>query len=181
MNGVAVMVRQHLHFNVSRVLDVFFQVDPGVSKRCLGLILRLLERGFQGEIVSGDSHPFAATPRSRLDQNREADFVSDTDRFLIIFDQAITTRHDGDVRVTRDSAGTILVSELFHRDRSWADEIDLAATTNFIEMGVFRKESIAWMNRFDVADLGCTDHVCDLQVAIGRFRGTDANRLIGEI
>ena len=43
VHDVAVMVGQHLHFDVPRLLDVFFEIDVAVAERGLGLGLRLLQ------------------------------------------------------------------------------------------------------------------------------------------
>ena len=60
-----------------------------------------------------------------------------------------------------------------------ADELDVAASADLGEVGVLRKEAVAGVNRLDVADLGGADHAVDLEVAVGGFRGADAEGLVG--
>ena len=51
MHRVAVVVGQHLHLDVPRMLDVFFQVDVAVAEGGLGLGLGLLQGGLQRQVV----------------------------------------------------------------------------------------------------------------------------------
>ena len=77
------------------------------------------------------------------------------DRFRIILDEILAAWNDGDLGRSCEGPGLILVSELFHRARRRADEVDLAAAADFIEMGVFGEEPISGMNCLNVADFGC--------------------------
>ena len=56
VHHVAVQVGQHLHLDVPRMLDVFFQVDFGVAEGGLGLGLGLLQGRLQGQLVDGHAH-----------------------------------------------------------------------------------------------------------------------------
>ena len=47
-------------------------------------------------------------------------------------------------------------------------------------MGIFRKESVAGVDRLHVADLGGADHPVDSQIAISSAGGAHANRLVGQ-
>ena len=73
VDHVAVLVGQHLHLDVPRVLDVFLQVDVGVAEGGLGLGLGLLQGRLQGQVVHGHAHAAAAAAGRGLDQHRKAE------------------------------------------------------------------------------------------------------------
>ena len=56
MHDVAVMIGQHLHFDVPRMLDVFFEIDVAVAERRLGLGPRLLQRRLERQVVRRHAH-----------------------------------------------------------------------------------------------------------------------------
>ena len=51
MHHVAVVIGEHLHFDVPRLLDVFFQVDVAVAEGGFGLGPGLLQRRLQRQVV----------------------------------------------------------------------------------------------------------------------------------
>ena len=84
----AVLVAQHLDFDVARVLDEFLDEDAVVAERGLGLRARALEalRHLVGRI--GDAHALAAATGGGLDHYRIADLVGDADRLVAVGDLA---------------------------------------------------------------------------------------------
>ena len=81
----------------------------------------------------------------------------------------------------RQLAGRVLVAELGHRLRAGADEVDLAAAADLVEVGVLGQEAVAGMNRLHVADFGRADHAGDLEIAVGGLRRADAIRLVRQL
>src|SRR5207237_10358649 len=75
---VPVIVVEHLHLDVSRVLEVFFEIDGGVAEGRPGFRPRdtycALQRGFR----MYDTHASAAAPARRLYD----DWVTDFSRYL---------------------------------------------------------------------------------------------------
>ena len=49
------------------------------------------------------------------------------------------------------------------------------------EVRVLREKAVAGMDRLHVGDLGGADDARDLEVAFGRRRRADADRLVGEL
>ena len=82
MHDVAVMIGQHLHFDVPRVLDVFFEIHVAVAERGLGLGPRLLQCRLERQIVRRHAHPASAAAGHRLDQHGKADVVGKPQRLL---------------------------------------------------------------------------------------------------
>ena len=62
INRVAVLVRQHLHFDVARIDDRFLDVDFAVAKRPLGFALRRFQSGFQLLWRMHQAHAFPPPP-----------------------------------------------------------------------------------------------------------------------
>ena len=75
MDGVAVLIGQHLHFDVPRMLDVLFQIDAAVAEGRLGLGPGLLQGHLQHQLVQRHAHAAPAAAGRRLDQHRKADLV----------------------------------------------------------------------------------------------------------
>ncbi len=75
VHDIAMMIGQHLHFDVPRVLDVLFEIDVAVAEGGLGLGPRLLQCRLERQIVRCDSHAATAAAGNRLDQHRKADVV----------------------------------------------------------------------------------------------------------
>ena len=181
MDDVAVMVGQHLHFDVPRVLDVFFEIHVAVAEGGLGLGPRLLQRRLERQVVRRHAHAAAAAAGHRLDQHGKADLVGEAQRFLVAGDHALAAGHDGHAGLAGQIAGRVLVAELGHRLRAGADEVDLAAAADLVEVGVLGQEAVAGMNRLHVADFGGADHAGDLEIAVGRLRRADAIRFVGQL
>lgn len=59
VDGVALRVREKLHFDVTGTLEEALDEDRAVTKRGLGLAYRALERGFEVGLLTHDTH---ATP-----------------------------------------------------------------------------------------------------------------------
>ena len=51
VDDVAVMIGEHLHFDVPRMLDVLFEVDAAVAERRFGFGPRLLKRRLERQVV----------------------------------------------------------------------------------------------------------------------------------
>ena len=64
--------------------------------------------------------------------------------------------------------------------RVGTDELDVARLADLGEVGAFRQEAVAGMNRVGAGDLGGADHRRHVQVAVGAARRTDADVLVGE-
>ena len=162
MHHIAMLIGQHLHFDVPRMLDVLFQIDAGVAERGFGLGRGLLQRRLQHQIVRRHAHPAPAAAGRGLDQHRKADLVRQPHRLVFVVDQPFAARHDRHFGLAGHCAGRVLVAQPGHGLRRGADEVDVAAAADFVEMGVFRQKTVAGMDRLHVADFGGADHAIDL-------------------
>ena len=94
VNHVAVEIAQDLDFDVARVDDVPFEIDPTVAKRhlCFGpcRLISMEQLGF----IEGDPHPATPSAGRRLDHDRIADSTRFLQGCLLVFDQAVASRGD---------------------------------------------------------------------------------------
>jgi len=79
--------------------------------------------------------------------------MGDAQRLFLVAHQPIAPRHDGDFGFASQIAGAVLVPQEFHRLGGRADEVDLAAPADFVEMGVLGEEAVAGVDRLDIANL----------------------------
>src|SRR5713101_8164102 len=82
MDHVLVPVGEHLHLDVSRVLEVLFQIDRGVAESRPGLRPRHADRALESGFRVNDTHAASAAPARRLYDDRIPDFSGDLERLL---------------------------------------------------------------------------------------------------
>ena len=181
MHRVAVMIGQHLHFDVTGAFDVALHVDAGVAEGGLGFDGGLLQSALEGQIVGGHAHAFATTAGRGFDQDGEANFVGQADGFLFVFDQPFAAGHHGHIGGFGQLPGGVFVPQFGHRLRRGADEVDVATAADFVEVGVLRQKTVAGMDGLDVADFGGADDAVDFQITVGGFRRADAICFVGQI
>ena len=114
MHDVAVLIGQHLHFDVPRVLDVFFEIDVAIAERRFGLGPRLLQRRLERQIVRRHAHAAPAAAGHRFDQHRKADLVRKAHRFFVVANEPVAARHHRHARSVRAKSRAAFLSP------SWA-------------------------------------------------------------
>src|SRR5262249_27041718 len=137
--------------------------------------------GLESEVVRGDAHAAAAAAGDGFDQHRKSDGVRELDGFFFAADDAVAARDDRNLGGAGQFASGVFIPELGHGLRGRADEIDVAAAADFVEVSVFGEEAVAGMDGLDVAHFGGADHAGDFEVAIGGLGGTDAESFVGEL
>src|SRR4029079_605847 len=83
VNHAAVMVAEHLEFDVARRLDVLLDVDVADAEGRFGFALRRLHRVRQLPGGTHDAHAAATTPSRGLDDDGIANLFGDPERFLL--------------------------------------------------------------------------------------------------
>ena len=94
MDDVAVLVAEHLNFDMARLLDIFLDEHAVVAEARLGFGLRRVEALLDLFAAIGDAHALAAAAGRGLDHHRIADLVGDLRRLLGVLDHA----RDGQAR-----------------------------------------------------------------------------------
>src|SRR5262245_15507601 len=164
MDDVAMAIGHDLKFNVARIEDELFQIHLIVSKCFLRLMARAVESGFKAWLIMRSAHPAAAAAAGRLDHHRVAKLLCDFHRLILCLNDSIAAgryRHAG---FACSSTSSVLVAHRLNRTRGGADELDVAAFADFHEMRVLSEESVAGVNRVNVADLGRAHDPIDSQI-----------------
>ena len=97
IDDVAVLVAEHLDFDVARIDDEFLDEHAVVAERGLRLRLRAREALRDLALRLGDAHALAAAAGRGLDHHRIADLVGDLHRVLLVVDHAEMARHGRDL------------------------------------------------------------------------------------
>jgi hypothetical protein len=101
-------------------------------------------------------------------------------RLFLAVDRTIAARQDRDARLLHRTPRARLVAEQADHVGRRADELDVARLADLGEVGAFREEPVARMDRVGSRDLGGADDRRHAQVAVGAARRPDADVLVGE-
>ena len=88
MDHVAVLVAQHLDFDVARIGDELLDEDAIVAEARFRLRSRARKTFGDLAPVEGDAHALAAAAGGGLDHHRVTDLIGDGDRLLVVLDHA---------------------------------------------------------------------------------------------
>src|SRR5215813_13781982 len=180
VDHVAVIVTEHLDFDVARVGDVFFQIDAAVFERHFGFGARHVVSVEQVILIVRDAHAAPASARRGLNQHRITDPLGLLDSDLLVFDQAFAARSDRHSRGFHRPFCFRLVAHHSNHFRRRANEGDVAFAADLGEMRIFGKKPVSWMNRVNVEDFGGREDLRDVQVTLRGGRGADAPGLVCE-
>src|SRR5262249_7273922 len=181
MHDVAMAISHDLKFNVARIEDELFQVHLIVSKCFLRLMTRAMESRLKAWLIVRSTHPAAAAAAGCLDHYRIAEFLGNFHRLFLCLDDSIAAGRYRHARFARSGPSSVLVAHRLHRTRGRADELDVTAFTDLHEMRVLGEESVAGMNRVNVADLGRAHDSINSQITLKAGRRTDTDRFIGQL
>ena len=163
-----------------RILNKFFNIDIAVSEGLFRLGLGGMEALNQTGVVMSDTHSPSAAARGSLDNHRILQFSGDDQRFLFGFNDSAGTGSDGNSGLAHGFTGTGFVAHGAHLFRSGTDKRDIAAFADFSEMDILGEESVARMDRIDIADFGNADDPVNQQITLIGLRRSDTDGLIGE-
>ena len=180
VDGIAAAVAEHLEFDMTRIAEIFLDIDGGVAERRLGLGAGLLHLGFQLGLAVDHLHPATTATGGRLDDHRIADVFRHPLGFLDLADRAIGAGDQRDTEIAGGLLGRDLVAHDLDMLGLGADPLDIMGLDDFGEMRVFGEEAVAGMDRVGAADFGGGDDRRDRQIAVGGGRRADADRLVGE-
>ena len=178
VDHVPVRVREHLHLDVSRVLEVPLDVDGRVGEIRLPLPLRGLERLRRLLGRADDLHPLAPAARGGLDQERVADLRAERHDLLGRADRvgrAGDDRHAG--RLHRLARARLRAHQLDRGGRR-PDPRQARALDGARERGVLREESVAGMYRLRAGPGRRLQQLVDDEIALGRGQPTERVGLV---
>ncbi len=181
IDRVAVGVGQHLDLDVARLLDELLDEHAVVGEARLGLAARRAEALARLAVVAGDAHALAAAAGRGLDHHRIADLARDLDRLLRVLDQVHVAGYGVDLGLGRQAFGLDLVAHGGDRPGRRSDEGDAGGLQGLDEAGVLGQEAEARMDGLGAGVLAGLDDLLDHQVALGRRRRADRDRLVGQL
>ena len=181
VNDIALLIGDHLHFDVPWIFDIFFEVHASVIKGFFGLLSSPFQSRSEFIVIAGHPHSFAAPASCRLDEHRVADARSKHQGFRLALNQTVAARHDRDAGSHRHLPGCDFVTELFHAFVWRADEFDFAFAADSSELGILSEEAVSRMNSLRTTNLGCRNDFLDAQIALASRSGSDAVFLVREL
>ena len=181
VHDVAVVVGQHLKFDVPRLLQELLHVNLGIAEGGQRLGLRDADGIEQRGVGVHHAHAAAAAAARGLDDDRIADFLGDAEILIDIGAQRpIGARHAGNARRLHDLDGRDLVAHQADGFGARPDENEAALLHAFGEIGILRQEAISGMNGHRIGDLRGADDGRHVQIGQRGLRRPDAHRLVGE-
>src|SRR5262245_10928407 len=178
MNDVAMAVGHDLKFNVPRIDDELFQIDLIASKSFLRLMTSAVKSGFKTWFIMRSAHSATAAAGGCFNHHWIAKLLCNFHRLILGLDDSIAARRYRHAGFARSSTSSILFAHGLQRTGRMADNLDVAAFTDFHEMRIFSQKTVAGMNRINVADFGCAHDPIDSQIAFKAGGRADADRFI---
>ncbi len=181
IDDVAVLVAQHLDFDVAGIDDEFLDENPVVAERRLGFRFRKPEAfgDFAGRMR--DPHALAAAAGGGLDHHGIADGVGDLHRMLFVGDDAEEARHRRDVGLGGGLLGFDLVAHRGDRARVGSDEDDAGLRQRARKSLALGQKAVAGMHGLRAGLAAGLDDLVHHEIAFGRGRRSDQDRLIGHL
>ena len=178
---MAVLVAQHLDFDVARIGDEFLDEHTVVAERGLRLRLRARETFRHVGLGIGDAHALAAAAGGGLDHDRIADVIGDLHRLDLVGNDAEMAGHGRHV----GGGGCLLRLDLVAHGgdgfRVRPDEDDAIRFQRLGKCLALGQEAVAGMHGLGAARLAGRDNLVDQQIALGRLRRADGDGGIGHL
>src|SRR6185436_15366884 len=182
VDGVPVLVGEHLDLDVPWVLEVLLHVYDRVRERRLRLRTRHRDCVQQRGLGMDDAHAATTPATGRLDDHGVADLAGDPDDLLGVLGQrSVRAGHARNARLQHRLLGADLVAHQPDALGTRADENEARALHLIGKIGVLGEKTIAWMDCFRVGYLRSADDRRNVQVARSRGRGPYADRLVGKL
>src|SRR5258705_12362740 len=179
IDHVAVLVPQHLNFDVAGIDDEFLDENTVVTERRFGFGLGETEPFGDFGSRMRDPHPLAAAAGGGLDHDGIADLVGNLHRMLFVLDDAEMARHRRDLGFRGGLLGFDLVAHRGDRAGVGSDEHDAGLAHRARKGFAFRQEAIAGMHSLGARLAAGLDDLFHREGAFGRGRRSDQNRVIG--
>ena len=175
---MAMLVAQHLDFDVPGIDDEFLDEDAVVAERRFGLGLGEAEAFGDLGFRMRDPHALAAAAGRSLDHHGVADLVGDLQRVFFVLDHAEMARHGRDPGFRGGLLGFDLVAHGGDGAGVGADENDAGLAERARKGFALGQETVAGMHRFRAGLAAGLDDPVDRKIAFGRRRRPDQNRLV---
>ena len=178
MNDVAVLVAEHLDFDMARIFDEFLDEHPLVAEGVFGLRARAGESFRHLGLVARDAHALAAAAGGRLDHDRIADLGGDPLGVVRVGDNAEMARDGRNLGFGRRCLRRDLVAHQTDGVGIGTDEDDAGFRQCDREGFAFGEKTVAGMHRFRAGAAAGGDDLLDREITFRRGWRADGHRLI---
>src|SRR5205823_3474189 len=109
-----VFVGKDLHFNVTRLFQIFFEVEPRITEgvQCFGGSIAPSRGKFR--IAGHEAHAFSAATGDSLEQNRITHRLGESLSLFGLSNRIVGARNSRHIRASRELAASSLRSERLH-------------------------------------------------------------------
>ena len=182
INGVAVLIGQHLDFHVARLLQIALHIHHRVAEGGTGFGFGHFHRFEQVFFFLDHAHAAAAATAGGFDNHRKAHLVGNAQDFGIIIGQSAFraghTRHAG---CNHGVFGGNFVAHQADGVGARADKHKARLLHLVGKIGVFGQKAVAGVNGIGAGYFGGGNDGGNMQITLRRRRGADAHRFIGEL
>mmetsp|Transcript_22919 Transcript_22919/g.40553 ORF Transcript_22919/g.40553 Transcript_22919/m.40553 type:complete len:292 (+) Transcript_22919:1363-2238(+) len=179
VDAVAVLVDQHLDFDVPRLLHELLDEDRVVSERRQGLTLRQPETRHRLIVAVRNAHALSPAARRCLDHDWIADVVGHPQQLLLVRDLAHVAGNDVDFGLLCDLLGVNLVSHGVDGELAWPDERHATSLQRLRKLGVFGEKPVPRMHGLGSGGLDGGEDAVHSEVGVTRGRWPHAHGFVG--
>ncbi len=173
-------VADDLHFDVARVGEQFFGIEPRVAERRVRFGRAALERVFEFGRGGDDAHAASAAAGDRFDDHRAAAARCEKSACGIDVDRRGRAGRHRHAALRRECRAPQLVAEQFERGGVGSDERDAGIGERRGEARILGEESVTRMHRVAVVGARRGDDRGDVEIrrnaAPARVRATSSAR-----
>ena len=179
IDHVAMLVAEHLDFDVAGIDDELFDEDAVVAERRLRFGLGEIEAFGDLALRMRDPHALAAAAGGGLDHHGIADLVGDLHRMLVVLDDAEMAGHGRDLGFRGRLLGFDLVAHRGDGAGVGADEDDAGRLQRARKRLALGQEAVTGMHGLRAGLAAGLHDPVDQEIALGRRRRADQHGLIG--
>ena len=167
MNDISKFVCHDLKLNMSRMTHKMFHIHCRISERHLRFLLCSTEAFFKILRRICNTHSFATTAKSRLDNDRITDRFRFLHSFFYCIDRIFSTRNDRDTGICHRIFGCLLISKTCNYAGRWSDKSNITLFTELGKTTVLRKKTKSRMNCIGSCNNCRTDDIFHAEIALG--------------
>ena len=180
-DAAPVLVDRDLRLDVTHALEAALDVEARVAEGRLGLRARLIPQPLQLLRSGHLAHAATAATGARLQHHRIPDGLRDAQRLGHRLDRTIGTRDHWQAELLHRDARRDLVVEAPQDLGRRTDEHQTVLLADLREVRVLGEEAVAGMDGLRSADQRGRHDRRDVQVALARRGGTDADGFVREV
>src|SRR5689334_14314315 len=180
MQNIAVTVAKYLKFDIERALKEILQVNSGDSERLLRLLPGRFPQRLKLLSTAHDAHAPSSAACGGFDDQGVADAGCFRSRGLCVSDDSFAARHNGNSCGGHLPASVLLLAHQAQNIGRRSNKSNVRSLANLCEVRILGKKSVARMYGVYIRDFGGTDHVRNIQVALGAACRADTYSFIGK-